>query len=717
MNKNKIGTIFFVSILALAGIGISYAGFIDVITVYGNVDTATVDLVVEDYSGTDVWKVYGPDAPDGEIVIWRGFISDQDRPTKESLEEKYSECTAILVASSWASEGTNYDVDMVWDNIFPCIDFTADVIIHYAGTIPAHVDVTDLVWDLTGENYDFSKYTTFEVYQYTLVNNEWLKGNLIPSFPIQMHFCEYIGIEVTIHIAQDNSLQDKHGEFSFDINAIQWNDECDQQPTTISRTYTLDADFDEGILTNVNYVTVHDQLQLDETIVPLPFIWVPNSNEGTVSKYDTSTGKELARYWTGPNTGGDPSRTTVDQEGSCWFGNRATGTVIKIGLYEAGNWIDKNGNGICDTSTDANNDGDVYGSEILPWNTDECVLFVVNIGGGPRGFAVDSNNDLWVGTYTLADGNKFFHIDGDTGTVIAADTINLFGTGYSYASYGAVIDENGFLWSSCGPSAPYILKIDTATKVITPVFLSLYPYGIAIDGNGHLFVASWGNGLIGKVDINTLAVTTANQYCSYARGVACTDDGDVWVVDTYGTEIERFDNNLVHKATIDIGPSGGSHYSTGVAVDKDGNVWACNFYDGNILRIDTTTDTVDITKHTVGYTGAGSGQHYSYSDMTGKIAIGTTTKLGYWTVTWDTGYTNVQFDTISWTSSEPAGTAITVQVRSSTDNINWGGWTPVTNPGDPGLTGRYLQIEVKFQIFSGETSPILYDLSVGATIL
>ena len=56
MKTNKIGTIFLVSILALAGIGVSYSGFIDVIKVHGEISTAYVDFEIEKYSGTWVWK-------------------------------------------------------------------------------------------------------------------------------------------------------------------------------------------------------------------------------------------------------------------------------------------------------------------------------------------------------------------------------------------------------------------------------------------------------------------------------------------------------------------------------------------------------------------------------------------------------------------------------------------------------------------------------------
>lgn len=235
-----------------------------------------------------------------------------------------------------------------------------------------------------------------------------------------------------------------------------------------SKTYTLDADFDQGTLVGLEHDTVHDQLQLSTESAALPFIWVPNSNEGTISKYDTVTGKELGRYRTGPTSGGNPSRTTVDLDGNVWFGNRNTGTAVKIGLSENGQYIDRNGNGVMDTSTDINNDGKVTGTEVLPWLQDECMLYEVllgSTGSGPRGFAIDANNDLWAGTYALSVGNKYYHIDGDTGTIIPGDTIDIPGS----QAYGALIDGNGMLWSSSLSS--HVLKIDPVTKIVIRGYL------------------------------------------------------------------------------------------------------------------------------------------------------------------------------------------------------------------------------------------------------
>ena len=86
-----------------------------------------------------------------------------------------------------------------------------------------------------------------------------------------------------------------------------------------SRLYTLDADFDEGVLDGVEHDTVPDQLQLSVVQSTLPFIWIANSGENSVSKIDTVTGNELGRYRTGPGSE-NPSRTTVDIDGNVWVG-------------------------------------------------------------------------------------------------------------------------------------------------------------------------------------------------------------------------------------------------------------------------------------------------------------------------------------------------------------------------------------------------------------
>ncbi len=233
MQRRKIGTIFILLILALSGIGISYSGFMDSITIYGTVDTASVTIDVVDYSGTEVWKVWMdegvPPVPyDDEVYIWHGFKDNQ--PSMSDVLSVTGADHAELVATAWAQPGSthgtiDYDVDMIWDNIFPCFDFTADVIIKYIGSIPAKLQWPDIAW-FEGEEY-FRDYITFEVYRYILDNGEWIKGKKIDVWPYQVHQGYYIGFETIIHLEQLNNLQDKHGEFSFNIEVIQWNNQCE----------------------------------------------------------------------------------------------------------------------------------------------------------------------------------------------------------------------------------------------------------------------------------------------------------------------------------------------------------------------------------------------------------------------------------------------------------------------------------------------------------
>jgi hypothetical protein len=59
------------------------------------------------------------------------------------------------------------------------------------------------------------------------------------------------------------------------------------------RTFTLDADFDEGTIVNLNHDPNHDQLQLNDAVKPLPYINIPASARGTVVRVHTETGAIL----------------------------------------------------------------------------------------------------------------------------------------------------------------------------------------------------------------------------------------------------------------------------------------------------------------------------------------------------------------------------------------------------------------------------------------
>jgi hypothetical protein len=509
------------------------------------------------------------------------------------------------------------------------------------------------------------------------------------------------------------------------------------------RTYTTTADFNEGILNGVQDTNPPDQLNLTSTPFALPFIWVPNL-DGTVSKLSTEDGTELGRYRVAPPDlplGGNPSRTAVDQQGNCWVGCRTAGTVVKIGLFENGGYIDRNHDGIIETS---------HGSTALPWGEDECVLYEVVLipghegtytpgtypgpydtsywGVSPMGLAIDKDNNLWAGTW---DTQTYYYINGATGQIDSTKTVQT-----SYGAFGAVIDRHGMLWSVTYDQN-HTLGIDCSTspaKVTYDIDLGFgfVACGISLDSEDHLFVLGTGvftfigvlPARLAKIDVTTGTVIwnqAKPEFYNSAECVVCTQDNDVWVSFAgeagrfppfyYGTAVFRYDNDGNWKATI-FGLNDHAGFN-GLSVDHAGKVWVCDLADEYAHRIDTNTNTIDLSVDVVG-----SGGHDSYSDMTGYASGNIATKVGTWTVVFDSGVAGMPWGTVSWHSLELLGTSISVRVQSSEDNTNWKppGWWPVTNDtafGAPDVpNGRYLQIQVTLQIISGDVSSVLYDLTV-----
>jgi hypothetical protein len=227
-------------------------------------------------------------------------------------------------------------------------------------------------------------------------------------------------------------------------------------------------------MVNVNYKDGANQLQLDKKSAPFNFIWVACSGRGTVVKVDTKTGKVLGEYRSTPESQGwgDPSRTTVDLDGSVWLTNRADvgpdgfGTIVHIGLKENNQCEDRNSSGIIDTSTglgDIRPWANATGTRNVTTAYDECIVHdtVVN-SKGTRHVSIDANNDVWVGGWLL---RNFDLIQGGrfdvpfSGTIIQSEPAAVDDNN-GYGGYGGLIDEQGVIWS-----ARPLLRWDTALSL------------------------------------------------------------------------------------------------------------------------------------------------------------------------------------------------------------------------------------------------------------
>lgn len=495
-----------------------------------------------------------------------------------------------------------------------------------------------------------------------------------------------------------------------------------------SRTYTLDADFDEGILLNLNHTVVNDQLQLNQATEPFPFINIACSeSRGTIVRIDTRTGVIVGEYWAQPEgQPRNPSRTTVDQNGNVWSSSRdnaggvsynnsgsvTSGAIVKIGLIVGGTRVRKNGDGTTtpdpngeylqppfsyNTCIDRDGDGLIRTSRglgnVLRWINvtdatggvsptqlalgpalvedaqDEAILIYQRLPDAPnaRHVSVDANNNVWVGGYPFAQ-RRYYRLNGNDGSCSAAglDTFNAasFGAG----GYGGLVDPNGILWSA-SISQNNTLKYNPATGTASVVSFP-QPYGMGIDTNGFIWNATWTDNRIAKINPTTNAFTLFSTGGSCCRGVAITPtDNNVWVANSCSNNVSRLSNAGAVRKIIPVGD-----HPTGVSIDGLGKVWVTNYNSGTAMRIDPAgggdgLGAVDLTVN-LNFPGHISGQQagtpYNYSDMTGIVTIGSTAPQGTWTVVYDSGAAGTVWGTASWNDFIPPGANPTsVQVRAA----------------------------------------------------
>ena len=161
------------------------------------------------------------------------------------------------------------------------------------------------------------------------------------------------------------------------------------------------------------------------------------------------------------------------------------------------------------------------------------------------------------------------------------------------------------------------------------------PIGLAVDGNGVLYVADAGNNAIRRIApggvVGTLAGWTnagyadgvgTNALLNAPAGVGVDAMGNVVVADTGNNTIRRIATNGVVSTLAGLAGSAGhadgagtnAHFNgpAGIAVDAAGNVFVADTYNYTIRRV-----TSDGTVTTI----AGAPGQYGYQDGAGTIAL------------------------------------------------------------------------------------------------
>jgi hypothetical protein len=212
----KIGLLCLALVLALGALGVGYAHWIDTIYIEGTVNTGSVDINVEYYSGTDIYKDL-----DTEGIVVVKWVKDADgnvvwesgKPPEDNL----------LVAWAAATPGASDDtVVITYNNTFPCQTLTADFIVHYEGSIPAMVDAQFT----SADQWLIDLWDSGDAGAYgALVDMDGGFDYIAPitELPIQMHYCDYAKVWLWLHLPQDDALMNQTGSFNATITAMQWN--------------------------------------------------------------------------------------------------------------------------------------------------------------------------------------------------------------------------------------------------------------------------------------------------------------------------------------------------------------------------------------------------------------------------------------------------------------------------------------------------------------
>ena len=198
------------------------------------------------------------------------------------------------------------------------------------------------------------------------------------------------------------------------------------------------------------------------------------------------------------------------------------------------------------------------------------------------------------------------------------------------------------------------------------------------------------------------------------RGVAVTPiDNHVWIANSGVDTVTRLDNDGNVLNVIDTGDE-----PTGVAVDAACKVWATNMGSDNVVRIDPNAGpdglgAVDLTVDL----GPGASP-YNYSDMTGMVAVGSTSPQGFWTVIQESQTPGFEWGRISWNNepegSEPPGTAIVVEARAADTEAGLGGqpFQPIFDGDLFSMFGRFIEVRVTLKASPEGVSPVFSDIRI-----
>ena len=295
--------------------------------------------------------------------------------------------------------------------------------------------------------------------------------------------------------------------------------------------------------------------------------------------------------------------------------NRDPGSITKISAVKE-RCVDKNGNGVIDSSTGAN--------DIRPWGQDECVLWhrpapSAGYSYGPRPTAWEGVKQddvtcetpvprLWSGWLDQGSTAHFWRLHGETGEIL--DEVTKPGwTGSGFGPYGGAVNSEGDLYVNGLETT--LIHIDSDTLQITdiPVPDGLASYGIAVDKNGNVWIGSYGANSMLMYNVQEQKWYPLGNGGGWVLGLQTDKLGRVWGAGTGPCRLVHADIDTVQYVNANVVLPGCSQ-PWGASVDNEGYVWIVDKAN-KAFKIDPDTYQVELVV-------TGLVNPYTYSDMTGQ---------------------------------------------------------------------------------------------------
>lgn len=233
--------------------------------------------------------------------------------------------------------------------------------------------------------------------------------------------------------------------------------------------------------------------------------------------------------------------------------------------------------------------------------------------------------------------------------------------------WGIAVDSDGNLYIADRENKR-IRKVDKATNIITTVAGGIQggvprdsvpatstrlrdPVGIALDPEGHLYIADRMDNIIYKVDATTNIITffagTGDEGFSGDDGmaihgtlngpwtIAISPDGHVYIADTDNFRIRKVDavTNII-STVVGTGEGGYSgddslainakiNRPTGLSFDQDGNLYFSDMDNARIRKLDVATNIITTVVGTgeIGFSGDGAAAINAQLNLPSGIAI------------------------------------------------------------------------------------------------